>query len=114
MRPRERSHPFDEELAAYIDSKPPPPLLLSAKERINARIDARERLDTPALGFILEDVQAQLRKSLERESEEKVREARERADAAEKRLEKSSDRRWDLVLLLLTAVASALAGHFLK
>ncbi len=108
--PRRPSAPeIDEELVPYLESRPPPPMFLSAKERLNARIDARQRLDTPALGFILEDVQAQLRKSLEREHDDKVR-----AERAEKELEKARDRRWDLVLLGLTAVASALVGHFVK
>lgn len=124
--PRRPSLPeVDEELSTYIASQPPPPMLAHAKARLAARVATGEPLDTPTGRHLLEDVQEQVRAAAVRAAEDKmaetrqraadkIAEAKERAERAEKALEKAGDRRWDLVLLVVTAVLGVLCGHFFK
>ena len=107
------------EVRVYSASRPPPPALVVVQERVRMR----ERTNTDR--FDIEELQKQLRESTERAAAEKIAEARERALRAEnekkdleatveKRVEKASDRRWDVVLAVLAALAAAAVGHYVK
>lgn len=142
MHPRERSHtrtvvqpdpafrldcktvtpprrPIDDELSAYIESRPPPKSLTTARERIEART-------TTITGqWQIEEFARELRDATERAAADKLAEMKERYEekievlvervkTAERALEKAGDRRWELLLLGLTAISAAVAGHFIK
>ena len=107
------------EVRAYSTSCPPPPELVVVQERVQNRT----RTDTDR--FDIEELQRQLREAIERAAADKIAEARERALKAEsekaaleasieKAVEKKSDRRWEIVVALLTVVAAAVIGHYYK
>ncbi len=107
-----------QEVRAYSTSCPPPALVV-VQERVQNRI----RTDTDR--FDIEELQRQLREAIERAAADKIAEARERALKAEsekaaleasieKAVEKKSDRRWEIVVALLTVVAAAVIGHYYK
>jgi hypothetical protein len=106
------------EVRVYSASRPPPPALVVVQERVRMR----DRSNTDR--FDIEELQKQLRESTERAAAEKIAEARERALKAEaekkdleasveKRVEKASDRRWEILLAVLAAIFAALAGRYI-
>ena len=90
---------------------------------VQDRVSARARTDTDR--FDIEELQRQLRESTERAAADKIAEARERALKAErkteeleasveKKVEKASDRRWEILIVVLTAIGALVAGRYSK
>lgn len=107
------------EVRVYSNSRPPPPALVLVQDRVRTR----ERTNTDR--FDIEELQKELREATERAAAEKIAEARERALKAEKtvedleasfekKIEKASDRRWEILIVVLTAIVAAIVGHYSK
>jgi hypothetical protein len=105
---QDKKNAIVEEVRVYTESQPPPRALVSVQERVRLR----SRSDTDR--FDIEELQRELREATERAAADKIAEERRRADDAVRALEKAGDRRWDIVILILTATATAFAGHFIK
>lgn len=123
-------HHLDDELRAFVDdepdaeqarlrhdvdSRPPPSALMQARAAVVGRFP-RERMDSGV--HDVEKLQRLLEAKLAADNAEKLLALKERAEKAEAELKESREKRnariWELVILLVVALASAGFGHWIK